>query len=101
GLAGISYVEVNPNNTGFGLPGNAKIISWDAQGNFRFSLPNPPAGLNTIGLQVVDRAGNSTKTTFTFYMQSNSVTEWEAVGPQGIDVTGQGVDYTTVSGRVT
>ncbi len=101
GLSAIAYVEFDPNNNGFGGPDDLKITAWDAQGNFRFTLPNTPAGFNTIGVQVVDKAGNATKTTFTFFMQSNSVTEWEAVGPQGIDVTGQNVDYTKVSGRIT
>src|SRR5262249_60726214 len=42
-----------------------------------------------------------TGTTITFFFQAQSVTEWEAVGPQGINVQGQGVDYTKVAGRVT
>ena len=102
GLANLSYVEFAPTNDGFGSPIDLKITQWDAAGNFSFKLPNSPSGLNTIGVQVVDKAGNATKRTFAFYMQSNSVSEWEAVGPQGIDVTGQNnVDFTAVSGRIT
>src|SRR5439155_23118285 len=40
-------------------------------------------------------------TTVTFLLQTNSRTEWTQFGPDAIDVTGQNVDFSTVSGRVT
>ena len=102
GFGNIAYVEFDPTNDGFGTATDSKITQFDAAGNFTFKLVDPPAGLNTIGVRVVDKAGNVTVKTFSFFMQSFSVTEWEAVGPQGIDVSGQAnVDYTTVSGRIT
>ncbi len=102
GLAAISYIAFDVNNDGnFSGVGDFKTTTWDLAGNFYFTLQNVPSGQNTIGVQVVDKSGNSFSSTLTFFLQSNSVTEWEAVGPQGIDTTGQGVDYKSVSGRVT
>lgn len=113
GLAGVSFITIDVKNNGFGNADDLKITEWDALGNFGFFLPNTPAGQNTVGVQVVDRAGNKTTRTFTFFMQTNSVTEWEGIGPQGITTQTDAnldpasgfqdylTDYTEVSGRVT
>jgi hypothetical protein len=100
-LTSVSFVEIDPLNDGFGGPDDVKTTQWDAQGNFTFSIPGALSGLNTIGVRVVDKAQNVTTSAVTFFLQTNSVTEWESVGPQGIDVSGQGVDFTKVSGRIT
>jgi len=101
GIENLSYIEIDPTNSGFTSNSTVKITAWDTVGNFTYTLPVTSAGFVTVALRVVDKAGNVTPTTFTFYMQASSVTEWEPVGPQGIDVTGQFVDYTKISGRVT
>jgi FG-GAP-like repeat/FG-GAP repeat len=103
GLSSISYVAFDPTNGNFTSPSVAKTIQWDAQGNFSYTLTNASAGLNTIGVEVVDRAGDVAQMSFTFYLQTTSVTQWQPVGPQGIDVTGvtPGVAYKQVSGRIT
>jgi len=102
GLEGISYVEFDPNGVALGARAIPKSRAGMPPAIFQFTLSNPPAGTNVINVSVVDKAGNVSTQTLTFFMQSASVTEWEAVGPQGIDVTGQpNVDYTKVSGRIT
>ncbi len=95
------YVALDPYNTNFTGPNVYKINTWDALGNFSFTLPNLQPGVYKVGVRIVDRAGNMTNFTVTFGLQGPSVTQWEATGPDGIDVTGQNVDYTSVSGRVT
>ncbi len=97
----IAYVAFDPTNGNFTSPSVVKTTQWDATGNFSYTLPDATPGLNTIGIEVVDRAGNIDQTTFSFYLLTNSVTQWDPVGPQGIDVTGQGVNYTKISGRIT
>lgn len=101
GLGSIAYVAFDPTNGNFTSPSVTKTTQWDANGNFSYTLPNAAPGLNTIGVEVVDRAGNVYKTSFTFFLQTNSVTQWDPIGPEGINVSGQGVNYTNVSGRIT
>ncbi len=101
GLGSIAYVAFDPTNGNFTSSSVSKTTQWDAAGNFSYTLPDAVPGLNTIGVEVVDRAGNVATTTFSFFLQTNSVTQWDPVGPQGIDVTGQGVNYTKISGRIT
>ena len=101
GLGSIAYVAFDPTNGNFTSTKVARTTQWDATGNFSFSLANATPGLNTIGVEVVDRAGDVSNTTFSFFLQTNSVTQWDPVGPEGIDVTSQGVNYTKISGRIT
>ncbi len=81
--------------------GNFKTTVWDAAGNFSFTPTGLTPGQHTVVVQAVDKAGNVGSSNFTFVLETNSLSEWRAVGPGPIDVTNQGVDYTTVSGRVT
>ncbi len=103
GLGGIAYVAIDPTGTSFTSSSVVKISTsqLDSTGNFSVKLPSVKSGYNLIGVAVVDKAGNTRIQRFEFFMQTNSVTEWQALGPQGIDVSGQGVDYTLVSGRIT
>jgi hypothetical protein len=102
GLKNLAYVAFDVNNDGdFNGPDDVKTTTWDGQGHFSFTIPNLTPGLHTVGVQVADNAGNVTKTTLTFFMESASLTDWQAFGPSAIDVTAQGVNYKTVSGRVT
>jgi hypothetical protein len=102
GINNIAYIAFDLNGDGnFTGPEDAKTTVWDATGKFAFTPTGLLPGQHTIGVQAVDRAGNATSTTFTFVLESNNVGEWRAFGPNAIDVTNQGVDYTTVSGRIT
>ena len=56
GLSAISYIAFDPTNGNFTGPTVVKTTQWDADGNFSFTLPNAPAGLDTVGVEVVDRA---------------------------------------------
>ncbi len=76
--------------------------SWDAQGNFAFTYLGLSPGLHTIYIRAEDNANNfSTVSSITFFVQSTSFTDWQAVGPNAISTSGQGVGYTSVSGRIT
>ncbi len=102
----IAYVAFSPTNDGtFNQPGDFRIsaLSLDATGKFSVTLPNPVLGLNTVGVEVVDKAGNVTiGTPISFIYQGPSITNWQAIGPGGISTgtSASGVQYTTVSGRV-
>ena len=102
GVNNVVKVEFSPNNDGFNGTDVLATTTFDANGHFQFTLPNVPTGLNTIGLEVVDVAGNVYDTSFTFYMlDAGNVSNWEAEGPQAVSTTGEGVNYTSVSGDVT
>ena len=102
GLNNIAFVAFSPNNDGFGGNDVLKTTQIDPTGKFTFTLPNPQPGLNTIGVEVVDKAGNVTTQTLTFFMlTTGNVENWQAVGPQSISTAGQNVNYATVSGTIT
>ncbi len=98
----VAFVAFDANNDGnFNGPQDFKTTALDALGNFSFTIPGLFPGLHTVGVEAVDRAGNVFPTTVTFFLEGNSRTEWTQFGPDNVDVTGQRVDYTTVSGRIT
>jgi hypothetical protein len=97
----IAYVAFDPFSTGFTGPLVYKITSFDALGNFSFTIPNLSPGTYTVGIRVADRVGNMTTVPLTFTLQGPSVNSWETTGPNGVDVTNQFVGYTSVSGRIT
>jgi hypothetical protein len=103
GVNNISYVEIDPGNTSFAGTGIVKITNLDPNGNFTFTLPNPSPGLNTINIAAVNKANNvSAITTFTYFYQGPSLTDWQAFGPNTIDTTGlPGINYSNISGNVT
>ena len=104
GVNNIAYVAFSPTgDTTFNQPGDFRIsaLSLDATGHFSVTLPNPVMGLNTVNVEVVDKAGNVTMgTPIDFIYQGPSVTDWQAVGPGGIDTANSGVQFNSVSGRV-
>jgi hypothetical protein len=97
----ISYVEIDPNNTNFTGSTLYKISTFDPLGNFTFTIPSVFPGLQTVEVMAVNKAGGSASTTFAFYYQGPSATDWQAFGPNAIDTTGQGVNYKSVSGSIT
>jgi hypothetical protein len=97
----LSFIEIDPNNTNFTGSAVYKINAWDPMGEFTFNIPTPLPGLQTVDLMVVNKAGSSASTTFTYFYQGPSLTDWQAYGPDAIDTTGQGVNYKSVSGSVT
>src|SRR5262249_15729512 len=61
----IAFVAIDMNNDGdFSGPEDLKTSTWDALGHFSFPLPNLLPGMYTIGIEAVDKAGNSFRTTF-------------------------------------
>src|SRR5262249_2580051 len=114
GPGNVAAVIVNsnfdPNHPNF-TPGSGvfNISTFDATGNFAARLPltlptpvvnghpEPPA----IGVEVVDRAGNASAQTLSFVFQGPNTGSWQSEGPGPISTTGAGLDYSTVSGRIT
>ena len=84
GVNNIAYVAFSPTgDTTFNQPGDFRIdaLSLDPTGNFSVTLPNPVLGLNTVTMEVVDRAGNVTMgQPVDFVYQGPSVTNWQALG---------------------
>jgi hypothetical protein len=102
GPASIAYVEFDTQGNGFGNPTNPRWNQFDARGNFSFTLPGLRPGLVTVGVQVVDRAGNKAATALSFYYQPLSPSGFQDSGAGAINTTTDAkVDFTSVSGRVT
>jgi hypothetical protein len=112
----IVSIEVDPNNDGFGDADDYLVTrsagGIDDFGHFTTTLPAVlPNGEQilpgpiTVGLRVVDRAGLTATTTFTFNFQGPSLTGWTPRGPNQTVLTGPGVNINphgqnTVSGRI-
>ncbi len=107
GVANVAFVAFDPNynqpgHKNFTGPNVVKTNFFDALGHYSVTLSNLPFGLNTVGVEVQDKAGNDIVTTITFFNQGPSVSQWQAVGPGAINTTADPtVNYGTVSGRVT
>ncbi len=97
----VAFVEFDPNGDGFGGSDDIRTSTFDPNGNFTFRLPISLPGLYNLQARVVDRAGNQSETTLTFVFQGPSLDTWQAMGPGPIRTSGQGVNYRTLSGRVT
>jgi hypothetical protein len=114
GPGNVAAVIVNsnfdPNHPNFTPgPGVFNISTFDATGNFAATLPltlpsqivnGQPVPL-TVGVEVVDRAGNASAQTLSFVFQGPNTGSWQSEGPGPISTTGAGLDYATVSGRIT
>ncbi len=96
----ISKVIFDLNNNGFGGPDDVVVTNFDAHGNFSFTANGLLPGVRTVPVRVVDQAGNFLSTVFSFVVQGPSQTIWESQGPGPIDVSNQGVNYNTVSGKI-
>ena len=104
GVNNIAYVAFSPtgDNT-FNQPTDFRIsnLSLDPTGRFSVTLPNPVFGLNTVSVEVVDKAGNATiGTPISFIYQGPSVANWQAIGPGGISTANSSVQYSSVAGRI-
>jgi photosystem II stability/assembly factor-like uncharacterized protein len=108
----IAYIEINPNGTTFGGPNDFRLTAaangWDAQGNFVASIPlilpsGQPflPGVHTVGIKAVNLAGGVSTTTITFNYQGPSLSAFTAQGPGPTRFDGMGVNYSTVSGKIT
>jgi hypothetical protein len=99
----VSYIEFDIPATSTTPALVKKITTWDANGNFSFPVPvaNLVPGLNTITLKAVDKANNVTTATITFNLQGPSDVNWAQQGPGPVNVTTQGVNYSTISGNIT
>src|SRR5262249_14435155 len=97
GVNNLDHVAFDVNNDGdFNGPDDFTITNWDPLGNFSFTIPNLTPGLHTIGVQAVDKAGLKVTTLVPLFLQTGNGSEWQAYGPNTIDVTNQGHDYTNV-----
>src|SRR5262249_27542172 len=98
----IATVALDVNNDGsFNNADDVRTSNFDAMGNFSITIPNLLPGTYTVNARATDNAGNSFTTSITFVMQGTGNTEWSAIGPNPISVAGTGVNYSTVSGKVT
>jgi hypothetical protein len=97
----IAYIEFDPRNAGFQPGTTFRTTNIDAAGNFSFTFPNLAFGRYTMGVRVVDKAGNASTTTFAFEYQTLFTNEWQAIGPTGIQVADPNLGYSAVSGRIT
>ena len=97
----VSFIEFDPNNDGFGGADDIKTTTWDATGNFSFTFPELSRGLHTIGIRVVDKAGNATVKFITFNYQDASPLQWQAFGPSALTISDPNLNFTSISGRIT
>src|SRR5262249_24649288 len=89
------------------------INNWDPLGNFTISLPSLGQfldlttqllpGTYAIGVEALDRGGNTFKTAITFTFQGPDPNSWRADGPGATNVQGQSptIKYSTISGWIT
>jgi hypothetical protein len=114
GVAGSTFTYTAPTGLANGAGGIAiaggiaaasnttsRTKTWDALGNFTLALPIANPGSYNVSVQVTDRAGLVTTSSLTFNLQGPSVTNWAAKGPGPIATATAGVNYPTVSGRIT
>jgi hypothetical protein len=102
GVNNIRFVAFDVNNTGnFKDPSVVKITSFDATGNFSFTVPGLLPGVYSIPVEVVDQVGLVNQQTFTFTVQGPSQVTWQQNGPGSTDISAAGLNYTKVTGNVT
>jgi hypothetical protein len=109
----LNYIEVDPIDNTF-KAGDTYFITaaaagWDALGNFQTTLPDvlPNGqsllpGIHTVYFRAVDKAGViSAIQSFMFNFQGPTITGFQAQGPGPLRFAGTGVNYPTVSGKIT
>jgi hypothetical protein len=104
GVNNIAYVQFDLQNSGTTFSNGQtsyRINDFDVEGNFSSTLPLTLPGIYTVGITVVSRNGNTSRSTFTFNYQGPSLTNWQAVGPTSTQYDNTGVGYSTVSGDIT
>jgi hypothetical protein len=122
GPQNVAYVLVDtqfnqPGHTNFQVgPGVYRVSTFDAQGHFQTTLPlNLPSQVingqvvpTLIGVEAVSKGNDnatgqplSSSQSISFVNQGPNTGAWQAMGPGPISTTGLGLDYQTVSGRVT
>jgi hypothetical protein len=104
GVNNVAYVQFDLQNSGTAFSSGLRtyrINDFDGVGNFETTLPLTLPGIYTVGVTVVSRGGNTSRSTLMFNYQGPSLTNWQAVGPAAIQYVNQGVEYKTVSGDIT
>ena len=108
----IASIQIDPDHTGFAGPNVFQVSTTlgniDAVGNFVFTLPSilPSGqallpGRRTVDVRAIDNAGNFVTQSITFNFQGPSTDAFRAMGPGPIRYVGEGVNYKTVSGKIT
>lgn len=97
----VSKLTFDLGNNGFGGADDVSITTFDANGYFTFTPTTLLPGLLTVPVRAFDQAGNFAQQTTTFILQGPSLTNWQAAGPGPIDISGAGLNYSTVSGKIT
>jgi hypothetical protein len=97
----VSKLTFDLGNNGFGGADDVTITTFDANGYFTFTPTTLLPGFQTIPVRAFDQAGNFVQQTTTFILQGPSLTNWQAAGPGPIDISGAGLNYSTVSGKIT
>jgi hypothetical protein len=101
----IAAIKFDFNHVGFNNFQTSVLTQFDPYGNFSLTPTQPIApGKYTVPIQITDKGGNTTLTSFTFIIQSPSLATWEAQGPEQTDISSQsdlGFEYSTVSGQIT
>jgi hypothetical protein len=87
----VGYIEFDVPATSSKGPGVFRITStsWDANGNFSFTLPKGALvpGPTTVTVVAVDNPGNLTSQPISFTLQGPSNVGWAAQGPGPTDTT--------------
>ena len=97
----VTQITFDLGNNGFGGADDVSITSFDANGFFTFTPTTLLPGFQTIPVRVFDQAGNFSAQTLSFILQGPSLTNWQSAGPGPIDISGAGLNYNTVSGKIT
>jgi hypothetical protein len=110
----LAKVIIDTANDGdFNGPDDIAINNWDPLGNFSVTLntlgplsgvlPNLLPGTYTLGVEALDKAGNTFKTSFNFTYLNQNNNSWQAAGPGPINVQGVSptMKFPTIAGTVT
>lgn len=97
----VTQITFDLGNNGFGGADDVSITTFDANGFFTFTPTTLLPGFQTIPVRTFDQAGNFAAQTLNFILQGPSLTNWQSAGPGPIDISGAGLNYNTVSGKIT
>lgn len=96
------YLNRSPFVNGVRVEPDFRLTNFDELGNFIFTLPTDLPGVYNVSMVPVDKAGNGeVVSNISFVFQGPSATTWQAVGPGPIRFVAGGINYTSLSGKIT